>query len=351
MMDDTYYNEVESYDENSQGSYEYDEGTTGEGAQDSAAPSQMRNQPKLIISDYSLEPKIVKAGEDFYLDFTLYNTNNENTIYNLKVTIDQTLASSPAPSSNQALVSDGSVFTPVDRSNTFYVAALYPRNYTTKEIRMNVLPNANPGSYVINVNMEYEDYLGNQYKTTEAIGIPVTQEASVNFGKVKMDEAMVGSQSSVSVNIYNTGKDNLYNFMVRAKGKGFTIDEDERFIGNFNSGSQETFSFNITPDAEGAIEGEIEITYEDSAGKEHRDVKDFKGEVNPGFQDEMMGGVDPETGELIGEDPTMEEANGSIFTSPFFWIGLIIVAVLVGVLIRKKRKAKKEEELLIEDED
>lgn len=311
--------------------------------------SAIRNQPKLIISDYDLSPSMVEAGKDFNLSFTLYNTNSENAIYNLKVTIDQTLAAAPQTSgqNNANLTSDGSVFTPIGRSNTFYVASLYPWEWTTKYIDMNVLPNANPGSYVVNLNMEYEDYWGNQYKTQESIGIPVTQEASVNFGKVKMDDISMGVPNSVSVNLYNTGKDNLNTVMCRVKGDGFSVDEDERFIGNFNAGSQETFSFNLTPEKEGKIKGKIEITYKDSTGKEHTDVKDFEKEVSQNFDQEGM--IDPETGEMIGEDPV--DNSPSLVTSPFLWIGLLVLVALIIALIRKKRKSKKDEELIISDED
>ena len=311
--------------------------------------SAIRNQPKLIISDYDLSPSMVEAGKDFNLSFTLYNTNSENAIYNLKVTIDQTLAAAPQTSgqNNANLTSDGSVFTPIGRSNTFYVASLYPWEWTTKYIDMNVLPNANPGSYVVNLTMEYEDYWGNQYKTQESIGIPVTQEASVNFGKVKMDNISMGVPNSVSVNLYNTGKDNLNTVMCRVKGDGFSVDEDERFIGNFNAGSQESFSFNLTPEKEGKIKGKIEITYKDSTGKEHTDVKDFEKEVSQNFDQEGM--IDPQTGEMIGEDPV--DNSPSLVASPFLWIGLLVLVALIIALIRKKRKSKKDEELIISDED
>ncbi|MDU5149114.1 CARDB domain-containing protein [uncultured Anaerococcus sp.] len=311
--------------------------------------SAIRNQPKLIISDYDLSPSMVEAGKDFNLSFTLYNTNSENAIYNLKVTIDQTLAAAPQTSgqNNANLTSDGSVFTPIGRSNTFYVASLYPWEWTTKYIDMNVLPNANPGSYVVNLTMEYEDYWGNQYKTQESIGIPVTQQASVNFGKVKMDDISMGVPNSVSVNLYNTGKDNLNTVMCRVKGDGFSVDEDERFIGNFNAGSQETFSFNLTPEKEGKIKGKIEVSYKDSTGKEHTDVKDFEKEVSQNFDQEGM--IDPETGEMIGEAPV--DSSPSLVASPFLWIGLLVLVALIIALIRKKRKSKKDEELIISDED
>ena len=67
------------------------ENTNDQAAESENAPVQMRNQPKLIISNYSISPKTVEAGGDFNLAFTLYNTNNKNSIYNLKVSIDLSL--------------------------------------------------------------------------------------------------------------------------------------------------------------------------------------------------------------------------------------------------------------------
>lgn len=319
---------------------------------------QMKNQPKLIISNYSIAPQTVEAGNDFTLSFTLYNTNAKNTIYNLKVSIDQQLQSQPqASGDNTALVSDGSVFTPMNRSNSFYVAALYPWNTATRTINMGVNPNAAAGNYVIGLTLEYEDYWGNQYQTKESIGIPVVQRANVTIGDVKHEELMVGQQTAVSVKIYNTGKDNLNTFMCDVIGKGFTIDNDRRFIGNFKTGSTEEFSFNITPDREGEVEGKILITYEDSAGNVHTQTQDFTAEamnMDMGGSEEGMV-QDPNTGEMVSADqanpPEGATNGGSIFASPFFWVGIIAIIALVGALIYKKRKNKKNEELILEDED
>lgn len=342
----TYYQQINNTDQ-----------ATDMGASLNDAPVQVKNQPKLIISNYSISPKTVEAGENFNLAFTLYNTNNKNTIYNLKVSIDQQLEAQPqASGENNALVSDGSVFTPVDTSNSFYVSALYPWNTTTKYANMRVNPNAAAGNYVIGLSLEYEDYEGNQYQTKESIGIPVVQRANVTIGEVKHEELTAGGQTQVSVNIYNTGKDNLNTFMCDVIGKGFTIDNDRRFIGNFNSGTTETFTFNVTPESEGEVEGKIMLSYEDSAGNMHTQTKDFYADVTGTGVDDMEAGMveDPETGEMIPVDQGMDQdasQSGSLLSSPFLWIGLIIILALVALLLRKRNKNKKDEELIIEDED
>lgn len=314
-------------------------------------PSNVKNQPKIMISYYELSPKIAQAGKSFDLSFGLYNTNAKNTIYNLKATIEQNLGAQPQNSGgNNAMVSDGSVFSPVNQSNSFYVAALYPWNTANKHITMNVLPNAVAGNYVINLSIEYEDADGNQYKSTEAIGIPVVQRAGVTMGELKTDELMVGNPTEMSVNIYNTGKDNLNTFMCDVIGKGIKIENDRKFIGNFNTGTQETFSFTATPTRTGVIEGQIMLSYEDSTGKVHTQTKDFKKEVMEGMPEDMNGDMNGEMTEKMGmEDPSM--GGGSVLTSPFLWIGLIAIIILAAILYRKKKHKKEDEELLIDDED
>ncbi|MDD7305523.1 MAG: hypothetical protein PUG67_02935 [Peptoniphilaceae bacterium] len=335
-----------------------DSGYTGMDDSGDTSTVQMRNQPKLIISSYTLNPKMVEAGNNFDLALTLYNTNNTNTVYNLKVSIEQNGQgqSSGQGGENNALVSDGSVFSPVNSSNTFYTAAIYPWNYVTKNIKMNVLPNAKAGSYVMGVTLEYEDYLGNQYRTTESIGIPVVQKAQVTSGEINIDEGLaVGTPTAVSMNVYNTGKDNLSTFMMKVVGKGFTVDEDTHFVGNFASGATENYSFNITPTDKGPIEGKVILTYEDSTGKEHKEEKTFKKEVEEEQQGPTLDEngnpieIDPETGEPITE----QAADGptSFLTSPFTWIGLVVLIVIIILVVSHKKKKKKKEEELTIDED
>lgn len=313
--------------------------------------SNVKNQPKIMVSYYQLNPQIAQAGKNFDLSFGLYNTNSKNAIYNLKATIEQNLGAQPQNSGgNNAMVSDGSVFSPVNQSNSFYVAALYPWNTANKHITMNVLPNAVAGNYVINLSIEYEDADGNQYKTTEAIGIPVVQRAGVTMSEVKTDELMVGNPTEMSINIYNTGKDNLNTFMCDVIGKGIKIENDRKFIGNFNTGTQETFSFTATPTRTGEIEGQIMVSYEDSTGKVHTQTKDFKKEVMEGMPEDMGADMNGEmTGEMGTEDPNM--GGGSVLTSPFVWVGLVVILILAGILYKKKKAKKEDEELLIDDED
>ena len=45
----------------------------------------MGGKPKLIIDKYSFEPQLVKAGENFKLNLSFYNTNSSKTVKNIKI--------------------------------------------------------------------------------------------------------------------------------------------------------------------------------------------------------------------------------------------------------------------------
>lgn len=305
--------------------------------QNQVSNQQIRNQPKLIISDYEINPRQVQAGEDFELGITFFNTNIENTIYNLKITIDQNLEQRPqASEQNNALSSNGTVFVPVDSSNTFYTRLIYPGTPEYKNITLAALPNAPAGNYVIGVDMEYEDYYGNQYKTRENIGISVVQKANVTYGDLTLDDLTEQMPGNVSLNIYNTGKDNLSTFMVKIVSDDFTVENDTYFIGNLQSGGQDTFQTTITPKKSGEINGKIVVTYEDSTGKTHEDVKKISANVNAAITEETQ-----------AENP--DNVQSSSVSFPLLGGILLAVIILSVLIIRKIRKKKKEKELNVDE--
>ena len=107
------------------------ENNTNFNKQDDSAneQAQIRNKPKLIISSYKIQPKMVEAGKDFDIILTLYNTNAQNAIFNLKVSLDQASSTEQVSGNNKAgsepaYGNEGSVFTPGERANTFYRSAI-----------------------------------------------------------------------------------------------------------------------------------------------------------------------------------------------------------------------------------
>ena len=224
--------------------------------------------PKIIISEYSSEPGMVNAGENFTLRMTFLNTSKIRAVENMKITLIV----------NEGSEATGSVFTPVQSSNTFYIDHLEPGQASNKEMIMYTIPDAKAKTYVVKAAFEYEYEEQNQLKTNsmeDVFGIPVVQPAKLETTDVIVYEpAIVGEPVYISSEFYNMGKVLLSNLMVRVEGE-FDTKESNYFVGNFDSGNSDYYEASIIPLTPGETKGLLVYTFEDSAGTEHRIEKEF----------------------------------------------------------------------------
>ncbi len=312
--------------------YWYDDG--GYYYEDNSS-SDNKNKPKLIISKYSIEPSMPRAGESFTMTLTFLNTNSEKSCRNIKIF----LTSDGGADSDTAGIASGGVFSPVGSSNTFYIGYIEPGETKEKTITFNTMPTAASKTYTMSANFEYEDYLGNELKATELIGIPVVQ-----VSKVQVDEPLIssmgpGAPAMIDVNFYNTGRDNLTNFMVSIEGQGFSADQQRYFVGNFQTGSSDSFSTTIYVENEGEYSGKVLVSYEDSTGKAHTIEREFTA-----YQ-EMMEPMDFEVFEF--EEPVASPLQNY----KLVLAGLAILVLLIVLLIKRRNKKKKQKELDLNELD
>lgn len=301
-------------------------------------PGEPGNQsvPKLIIDDYSFNPTMVKAGENFEMSLSFYNTNNTRAVKNIKIFLT---AESGSSAVNQA--DSGSVFTPVDSSNTFYIDSIAPKGRVEKKITMYTIPDALAKTHEITANFEYEDSNAESYTATEFIGVPVVQQSRLEVGEIGLyPEASVGQPMPVSLEFYNTGKVTLYNLMIKLEGD-FDTEGGQYYVGNFESGGSNYFDGMIIPYQEGELTGAVVFTYEDSTG----DTQELREEFSLNVMD--MPPMDEFPGEF--DDFPMEE-EGGFLKSKWLWISLGLLAVVVGgIIFAKKRKKKKDEEMSLDE--
>ncbi len=292
-----------------------------------------QSKPKLIIDKYSFEPSIVKAGENFTMNLSFYNTNSTKTVQNIKIFLTSDEKTEEGKSSG-----GNSVFTPVDTSNTFYIDSIAPKGRVDKTIKMFTVPDAKAKTYTIVANFEYEDAKATEYTATELIGVPVIQNAKLDIGEINLPQEIYQDQpESISVEFYNTGKVTLYNLMVRLEGN-FKKEMASNYIGNFEMGNSEMFDTTISSSDIGELKGEMVFTYEDSSGESIEERIPFSTNVIEGFPEE----------EYPPEMPPEEKSNTK-------WIIIGIVGALllafIGFKIYKKRKANKEFDELLDWED
>ena len=172
------------------------------------------HKPKLIIDKYSFSPQIVKAGENFTMNLSFYNTNSKKSVKNIKIflTSDEKTEEDTGGGGN-------SVFTPVETSNTFYIENIPPKGRVEKSIKMFTVPDAKAKTYTVVANFEYEDAKAKEYTATELIGVPVVQKSKLDIGQLNIAGEMYQNEGSpLNVEFYNTGKVTLYNLMVRVEG-------------------------------------------------------------------------------------------------------------------------------------
>ena len=293
-----------------------------------------KGKPKVIIGQYSIEPTIVRAGDQFILTLGFLNTNGEHSVHNLKANI--------LPVEQEKADEDtGNVFTPVEGSNTIYIADLMPGETSTQVLNMYTIPSAAAKTYQITVDMAYEDEEGNELTAQESLGIPVEQMTKVEIGDINLSSGMVGEGIPVSVAFYNRGRTKVNNMMVYIEGEGFTVEENKSFIGTFDVGASETYEPSIIANEAGILKGTLVLEYEDPAGETIVERKEFEIQAEEMSMDEAM--IDEE----MIEEPEKKASKLVLFIG--IGVGSVIIVVLLIILLRR-RKAKKEEMMLNEED-
>ncbi len=291
-----------------------------------AMGSALKNHPKLILSDYTLSQKHPVAGEEFALTMSFYNTNEEYSARNIKITL-----SSSALDSNPGSYG---IFTPVGSSNTFYFDIIEAQESAEKTVHFSISPGAPSNTYSLFIEIQYENYQGVQLEARETIGIPVMQTPRIMIddpnvpSEIKTDEGL-----NLSVGIYNIGRDDLKNVMIEAAGN-FTADPARYFIGDFSSGKSDIFSSLLKSEGTGDLNGVVKVTFEDSTGMEHKLEKPFRSYVLPAEADE-----------------TPDAASKPV--SRYHMLSALLLAILiVSVFLRmrrEKRARKMRDELKIDE--
>ncbi|MBC7960975.1 MAG: hypothetical protein H7X94_14030 [Vallitaleaceae bacterium] len=297
-----------------------------------------KSVPKIIIEKYAADPMIINAGSEFDLSLTFLNTHASKTIKNIKAFLTVTEVGKETT---------GSVFTPVNSSNTFYIDAIAPKESMDRQIRLFTVPDANPKTYTITVNFEYEDALGNPFTATELVGINVKQPTKIDTSEFQVPtEGYIGQPIFVYFDIYNTGKVKVYNLMVKAEGK-FTADPSSYYIGNFESGTQDYYEGNIIPNEVGQLKGKFIISYDDSTGEHFEIGKD----ISLNIMDMMP--IDPsmpvDGGFVDPMAPVEGEKKGLNYILISGIAAAVIAIVVTIIIVLKRRKAKKEGLMIDED--
>ncbi len=281
--------------------------------------------PKIIISNYNFEPKLVRAGEEFSLDLTFMNTSMAKEVKNVKIYL------TGIDSDKEGNV----VFTPVGSSNTFFIDSIKPKGTAARSITMFTIPDAQPKYYNITANIEYQDEEGTEYKAAELIGIPVIQQSKLDASDISLPpEVYIGQPSPISLQYYNKGKTKLSNLMIKVEGD-FQIENGQAFIGNFESGSSDYYEAMLTATKPGSANGKVTFSFEDPSGEEFTYEREFTINAVEMPPMNMPGDMPPEP------VSTKDKIMNNTIRNKYFWISTVVIVAAIFTsrrLIKTKRR-------------
>lgn len=284
--------------------------------------------PWVIVNKYTLSSEQVYAGNRVVLSLFIENTNPKS-VKNLKLSLgvikveDETVG--------------GTVFSPVNSSNTFFIENIGGKSVIRKDIEIFVDPNASAKTYIVPLSIVYEDERGKQLSAEELINIPVIQNAMLEVLSVEYPkEVFAGEMVNITSEFVNVGKVDLSNFRVNIEGE-FGKDNTLYYVGNLERGVSDYYQGRIIPETEGLLQGKVIYTYLDASNEEVKVEKDFEINVMPMREIEPM--PDDMGGEFPG-GPGMEEPK------KINWLMILLGAAIIiqGFVIFKMKRNKSKEE-------
>lgn len=293
------------------------------------------SKPIIIIDNFTLNPNICNAGENFDVNLSFKNTHRTKSVKNIKISL--------AAEENQDTDKEkaGSVFTPVDTSSTFFIDEIKPQQAIGQKLTMFTIPYA--ASKVHNLNLDiYYEYANEDETLTETIKdtIPVTVVQPSNFitNEFKLPEqTYVGQPFSLSLEISNTGKTTLDNFTVEIEG--FEATNNRAYLGNLERGNTTYYDTDLYSNTEGEISGNIVFSYTGPDGKPQSRKQEIKTKVIAMDIDENAG---MEAGNMDKFTPPEETKKSNTKLIIIIAAVAVVAAVVIIIVVRKKIKKKKE---------
>ena len=312
---------------------------------DDDAPDR-QSVPRIIISDYTVQPLMVMANSEFDLSMTFMNTHSDRAIGNIIITWTVTGAIG-APGAGTGATT-GATFTPVGASNTIFIDHIPPNGTVEHHLRLFAVPDAAPGNHTIAVSFAYEDMEANPFTSTANIGVNVRQESRLALHDISVQEHMtMGMPSFVTLRPMNEGRTEIFNLRVWVEAEGFDVSAASEIYGRWTSGQNNFFWGSITPMMPGPAVVRVMASFEDAMGDVHTIYYDFNVNVmgmdfGGGWDEGDFGMRPPFPGDNWWDD---EDESGGLpewLTNPWVLAGgggavLLAGGITLGVLLRRKR--------------
>lgn len=291
-----------------------------------------RTKARIIVDSFETIPQDIIAGEPFELILRMKNASSTVQATNILFSLES------------EKVTDSAVFSTESGSSSTVINQLGAGEVT--ELRYSMLSKAgvDQRSYSLTINEKFDSPEFKNAEEKVVVDIPVKQIPRLNVGTIEVmpDTISVGGDSNVMFSINNMGKVTLYNVM--ATFQSDSIQATDAYVGNIKPGESGNVDVMLTGAAATMDDGKVQIiiSYEDENANVASETKELSLYVTEDIpvdfeiDGDMMGGFD-----MMPEEKT----GWQKYQTPLIAGAAIaaIIAIVVFVKIRKKKKALMEE--------
>ncbi|MDO4285494.1 MAG: CARDB domain-containing protein [Eubacteriales bacterium] len=316
--------------------YVYCQGKPGSGKIGSSEQTNV-SQPRIIVTGFETDPEEIYAGDTFTLTIHVKNTSPDTAVNN--VLFDLQAVEGGTESSNGTVTNSYAAFLPTSGSSSVYFNSIPAGGSTDLVMEMEAKADLSQKPYVVTVKMKYDTEQKADLTDEAKVSVPVRQVSKFDASTPEINPAsiLVGEQSNVMFQIYNTGKTTLYN--VQVKFEADSVTGGDSFLGNLAPGATGNVDAMVTGVAPTMDDGTVTavVIYEDEAGNQTRMEKQIEL-----FVSEMP--ADDGIYEMPEDDGT-QQGNTGLWITVGVIAGIVVVVLIVVIAalrIRKKKKAAKE---------
>lgn len=294
-------------------------------------------QPKVIVSNTSINPSPAVAGQEFTATVTLKNTSSTASVQNMTVT-------ATCSSTNFQLESN---------SSTVYISSLASGRTTNISFKYKTDLGTAAQQYSIALALSYDNSTdGTSLTATGTVPVTISQPLSVQMDDPQIpSQVTAGDTIPLSFHVMNLGRSAIYNVRCELSAPGL-VPSDTAFIGNMNPGTSMQGTMDVfisiksassssssgssssesdANDLYGLTSGKVTLIYDDDTGKEYTKDTEFSTTINQ-----------PTAGTSSTAPKTQPKKAGQWWVS--ILIGGVIIAGLAAVLIVRRKKAKHHED-------
>ncbi|MBR4765526.1 MAG: hypothetical protein IK085_02045 [Clostridia bacterium] len=278
------------------------------------------SQPRLMVTDYSIENDYISPDEVGKLSITVENTCRNKTVSNIKLSLV-----------------DESGELKAEGTGTTFIRSIGPGRTYVWETNITAAHTAQTGEHILTVNMEYEDSNKTPYTSSDRLGLDIRQDAKLSYNGAQLPVKVTqGDTVTLSITLMNTGKSTLSNCIIETdvpkleSGGGV-------LVGEIKSGESKTGSVNLRVDSDfkGETKGTVTIKYEDEFGEVYEDKADLTTYV----QEKVL---------ITDAEEKGEEKKNSLWWL-FAVIGVIVgggAGAVIPIAVNSARQRKIDEETL-----